>query len=229
MTDDIKTLMSAADWWETIGYIAAGLVLVGVIIESYELYLLIREGKLREKAAEFIGVLILVVGLAVEIIAQVQSNNRTGLIIAALNEQAAKSELALERLKGPRHLSEEQQKAIAAKLERFAPLTINLLEFDGHTNSEVIGLGKDLQSTIERLPGSRAAISIASSITSFASGIIIRAPKDFGDAIAEALTHEGLSVVWPSDNVDLQQILPERYDGEMADHATAWVMIARKP
>jgi hypothetical protein len=119
MSVDIKSLMSEADWWERVGYIAAAFVLVGVIIESYELYLLIREGKLREKAVEFVGVMILVVGLAAEILAQVQSNNRTGLIISALNAQAAEAQLALEKLKAPRTLGPARQQAITAAAAPF--------------------------------------------------------------------------------------------------------------
>ena len=149
--------------------------------------------------------------------------------IAGANERAAQANLALEKLKGPRRLNSIEKARIAEKLKAFSPLSINLLEFDGRTNSEVSDLGTDLQETIALLPNSKAHISIASSITPFASGIIVRAKQSLGDAIANALKDEGLSVIWPSDNVDLQQLLPERYTGDMAEHADAMLMIARKP
>jgi hypothetical protein len=89
MSVDISSLMSEADFWEIAGYVASGTVLLGIVIESYELYKHIRAGMLREKAIEASGLLVVISGLAAEILTQVQSNNRTGIIISALNEQSS--------------------------------------------------------------------------------------------------------------------------------------------
>lgn len=92
MNVDISKLMSAADWWEGAGYVASGLVLLGILIESVELFHAIRAKKFKEKLFEFVGLSIVILGLALEILAQVQSNNRTGIVIAALDAEAKTAE-----------------------------------------------------------------------------------------------------------------------------------------
>jgi hypothetical protein len=91
MTIDIPTLMSDADWWETVGYVASAVVVIGIIIESVEIYRHLRAGTWRKKLTELIGFSLVVLGLVVEVLSQVQSNRRTGLVIAALNAEASEA------------------------------------------------------------------------------------------------------------------------------------------
>jgi hypothetical protein len=92
MNIDIPALMSSADKWEMAGYAASAVVVIGIILESVELVRYIRSGKSRERFVELSGLLLVIVGLAAEVITQVQSNNRTGLVIAALGAEAKASE-----------------------------------------------------------------------------------------------------------------------------------------
>jgi hypothetical protein len=116
---DIESLSASADWWEAAGYIASAIVVIGILVESIELFRFVLLGKIRERMIEVVGLLLVVLGLAGEILTQVQSNNRTGLIIGLLNKQAKEAsgqiaeanaraleaQLALEKFKSPRTIS----------------------------------------------------------------------------------------------------------------------------
>jgi len=127
MNVDIISVISSADWRETAGYVASAIVVLGIAIESVDLIAHIWSGNLRDKRWEFSGFLIVIFGLAVEILTQVQSNNRTGLVIGALNDEAAtalkeasQAQLALEKLKTPRSLTDDQLSSVIEALEPFA-------------------------------------------------------------------------------------------------------------
>lgn len=92
MTLDINSLESAASGWEWAGYVASALVLVGVVLESLEIISGIKSGHWRTKRIETFAILILVSGLALEILAEAQSNRATGLIEALLNGEAQAAE-----------------------------------------------------------------------------------------------------------------------------------------
>jgi hypothetical protein len=91
---DPQALLKSAEWWEKAGYVAAAVVVIGIVVESVELIRHIRAGNLGEKKFEFLGVGILIMGLIGEVICQVQSNNRTGLVISALNHSASEANKA---------------------------------------------------------------------------------------------------------------------------------------
>lgn len=90
MSLDISELMSKSGCWEIAGYIATGIVLIGVAGEVItDLTLWIKSKGLRRQI-EIASALILLVGLAGEILTQVQANNTTSLIIALLNDETAR-------------------------------------------------------------------------------------------------------------------------------------------
>ena len=91
---DIKALLDSATFWEKAGYVAAAVVVIGIVLESVELASYIRKEKIGEKKFELLGVVILIIGLIGEVVSQVQSNNRTGLVIGALNERASEANKA---------------------------------------------------------------------------------------------------------------------------------------
>jgi hypothetical protein len=90
----IRSLLDSAEFWEKAGYIAAAVVVIGIVLESIELVRYIREKKIGEKKFELLGVGILLLGLIGEVVSQVQSNNRNGLVIGVLNERASKANKA---------------------------------------------------------------------------------------------------------------------------------------
>jgi hypothetical protein len=94
MDTNIQSLLNAAAFWEKAGYFASALVVVGILIESVELFRYIREKGIEGRRLEFLGLGILILGLIGEVVSQVQSNNRTGLVISVLNERASESNRA---------------------------------------------------------------------------------------------------------------------------------------
>jgi hypothetical protein len=81
----------------------------------------------REKKLAKISTLVLIAGLAVELLSLVKTSQLSGRLIASLEEQAGQAnaraeEAALElaKFKAPRILSLEQQEKIAVKLKLFA-------------------------------------------------------------------------------------------------------------
>jgi hypothetical protein len=83
----IIALGSALGWWEIAGYIATGLVLLGVVGESLVQFTKWIPANWESRAGN-ISALILVAGLACEILTQVMVNATSGQIIALLNNEA---------------------------------------------------------------------------------------------------------------------------------------------
>ena len=108
MNPDIAALLADAEFWELLGYAGAGLVFVGVIVESIGLVrflLSIRNELPREKTIAIVGFAMLVLGFALEILAQVNANNKNELVIASLRshegdalKRAAELGLAIDNL-----------------------------------------------------------------------------------------------------------------------------------
>lgn len=94
MDIEIPSLLESAEFWERAGYVAAAVVVIGIVFESIELLRYVREKRTGEKKFELLGVGILILGLIGEVISQVQSNRRTGLVIGTLNERASKANKA---------------------------------------------------------------------------------------------------------------------------------------
>jgi hypothetical protein len=148
MTADIATLSSWSARWEVVDVIGVVLVLIGVIGEGLSEW---PPGKLRDwpHLGKFgrISWLILVAGLAVELVAQHKKDGDDALIIASLSDHAAQlsedvetqraaseaaqaqiadaqartkeAELALEKLRTPRTLNPERQKFVAEAIAPF--------------------------------------------------------------------------------------------------------------
>ena len=99
MSLDVAALMSESSFWETAGYCAAGIVTLGVAGEAVtELTKWIRSDALK-RFVERVSVLMLLLGLAGEILAQVQANNKNSLIVGLLQrqtEQLRADNIALE-------------------------------------------------------------------------------------------------------------------------------------
>jgi len=130
MNADIQSLTESADRWEFAGYCAAAVVLIGVILESVHIISLLLRGKAGGHIAEIMGFSLLVLGLTAEILTQVQSNNKTGLIIGYLSKEEADLRLELAKLDKPRSLSPDQQARAAVLMSRFGGLAFNATVFN---------------------------------------------------------------------------------------------------
>lgn len=105
MSLDIPSLTADAEFWEYAGYAATGIVVVGVAGEAItELTRWIKSRPLK-RFIERASALILLIGLAGEILTQVQANNKNSLIVGILNGQAETAKLELARIKLPRHFT----------------------------------------------------------------------------------------------------------------------------
>lgn len=144
MNADISSLMSSADGWETVGYIASALVLIGIVIESVELFHLYRQGRLGEKRLEVIGVLIVLVGLAFEIVAQYNSNDQTGRVIATLDEQVKSAESNA----APRSISQNQAAVLVSQLMSYAGTDAAIYAMGD--NPEVFGTARIVGSVLNQ-------------------------------------------------------------------------------
>jgi hypothetical protein len=131
MSNDINlaALMSSLTGWEKIGYVGLSIVIVGVVGEGIHDFTEFGFKWWRKHGGR-VSVLVLIVGLAIEGVAQVNANNTSGRIIALLATQAANSQekaaglereaaqlqLDLARLKAPRSLSKDAQSRVADKI-----------------------------------------------------------------------------------------------------------------
>ena len=124
MSADIDVLLASTEWWEYAGYGASGLVLLGVGLEAVQLIRRARSGRWDGYAVGTMAFLILVTGLAAEIVTQVQSHNQSNLLVGLLNDEAAEAnraatqaKLELAKLVAPRTLTPDQQSKIAELLK----------------------------------------------------------------------------------------------------------------
>jgi outer membrane murein-binding lipoprotein Lpp len=99
MSVDISELMSESSFWEIAGYWATGIVTLGVAGEAVtELTNCIKSRPLK-RFVERASALILILGLAGEILTQVQAGNKNALIIGILNTETARLSAEAEEAK----------------------------------------------------------------------------------------------------------------------------------
>jgi hypothetical protein len=142
MDVDIVALSSAAEFWENAGYLATSIVVLGVVGEAVaDLTTWIR-GERRRKLTEKLSVLLLIAGLAAEILAQVQSNNKNSLIIGALNKEASEAQLQLQQMRFPRRLDSDKFKAgIEGVSPQFFEVLYDQSAADGSSLADQIFVG----------------------------------------------------------------------------------------
>jgi hypothetical protein len=193
MDVDIPKLMSAADWWEGAGYIASGLVLIGIVIESVELLHAIRAKKFKEKLFEFAGLSIVILGLALEILAQVQSNNRTGIVIAALDAEARTAEARIA----------DANKAAQKAAEDAAKLGVSVGDLHNFVDDQE---GKNNAAIIE-LKRSTAGLDKARDDALGAAALSKKALSDMTAALEEerVVREKMMAVISPRDFTPIQK------------------------
>jgi hypothetical protein len=132
MSMDIAALSDEASLWEMVGYFSAAVVTIGVAGESVtELTNWIKPGWVR-RYVERASVLILLLGLTFEILAQVQANSKNSLIIELLEQQTERlksDNLALAAKIAPRELSGSEIAALKSALKPFAHPQISIWSY----------------------------------------------------------------------------------------------------
>jgi hypothetical protein len=116
--EEIASLISSADWWEVAGYVATAIVGIGVIGESVADFTTWLKPRALRRKVEKTSALVLIVGIALEIFTQAESNKANSLAVAALNDRAAKAELALAKMNAARIITAENTNALVAKLRQ---------------------------------------------------------------------------------------------------------------
>jgi hypothetical protein len=132
---DIADLERAAAFWENAGYLATFIVILGVIGESIaDLTTWIKDER-RRHLVERASVLLLIAGLSVEILAQVQSNDKNSLIAGVLNERAstaekaaAEAKLELTKMREDRMIESKTAEVLVAGLRRFGRKNFWIIE-----------------------------------------------------------------------------------------------------
>ncbi len=127
MTPDIATLMSDISYWEFLGYVALGAVLVGVAGESLKEFTDWPARAGIERLVTRVSVLVLIVGLAGECVTQPNTNAANARLVAIVNRQTAAIALDLEKERAKRQsrvLTQEQFDAIAGLKGRISSVSI---------------------------------------------------------------------------------------------------------
>jgi len=127
---DVLGLLETASWWSTIDKIGVVLVILGVIGEGISEFLPERLTRcINTRRLGRISWLILVAGLFIEFAAESQRDADDGLVIAALNAQAA-----------PRRLTPEQENALASVFAKFPGEKVHVSSYMRDPEGSMLGV-----------------------------------------------------------------------------------------
>jgi hypothetical protein len=132
VTADINVLMSSAHCWEIAGYFSTALVLIGVIGEFVGELTNWVSSELWKRRLLVASTLTLIIGIAAEILTQVQSNSKNSLVIGILNKSVEDERTARVNLEvqiAPRRLDLKQQKSLAALFAKFPGRTVHVSSY----------------------------------------------------------------------------------------------------
>lgn len=114
---DVAALESSLNHWNTIAYLATALVFAGVAGESVEEFADFPKNARRKGRVRKICALVLILGLAGELISLIRSSELSGKIDAVLTEQAAQAGREAAQANGQMNIAIQQQKALEAETE----------------------------------------------------------------------------------------------------------------
>jgi len=167
------------------------------------------------------------------------AQQRIELELAKQQERAANAEKSLlelrERIKD-RHVSDTQQKVVAAKLRPFAGQMVLLITFAG--DNEITGIGNDIGAAIRaagwnltRDSGSVAAGQINGGILIEIEPTAPESTQKAAHALALALRAEGLAVDGPKQAGRVRTLFGGTFNGPVVfgEISTVTVTIAKKP
>src|SRR6266567_7149225 len=88
---DLAALKSSLEFWEIVEYVSAATVLFGVIGEYVAEFTKLAEKMGIEKKLAKFSTLVLIIGLAVELLGLVKTSQLSGRLVASLEEQSAQA------------------------------------------------------------------------------------------------------------------------------------------
>lgn len=136
--EEIAAAITSSSRWELAGYIATAVVGIGVIGESIADFTNWIKPRSRRRGVERLSALILIVGIAGEILTQVQSNNRNAIAVAALNERASQAKLELKKLETPRRIDTADKPLMTELLKPFSGQQYSLSVAPGQEPADLV-------------------------------------------------------------------------------------------
>ena len=218
MTPDMASLESALSFWETWGYVALAFVLVGVIGEAIAEFTNLIHDESTSKKFEKASALILIVGLAAELITQPSANIAGGRLIAFLNSQIA-----------PRRLSLTQCQGIADSMKPFAGKKVRVQSYAGDAEGSTLAIQIIVCMESSKTVEVEHALASIMPLGGFGSGIFVDGTdKELTAAIRIALGEKGNLVLangtgWFAGNMSIENSIPPE------PLAAANVVVAVKP
>jgi biopolymer transport protein ExbD len=127
---NLNDLMSSLSFWERGGYIGLAAVIFGVIGETIHEFAAWPHWEWWRPRGGKLSALVLIAGLAIEGVAQINANNTSDRVIAVLRDEEAatkeraeelrKANLALEKQLNPRTINDEQADVLIKAIRPFA-------------------------------------------------------------------------------------------------------------
>lgn len=117
---DLKSLIDALSWWERVGYLGLSLVIIGVVGEGIHDFTSWFMTTWWSSGGGRASVLILIAGLAIEGIGQVNVNSTSEQLVALETKETAALKLEITRLKSSRFLNPQQQDEFVTVMRPFA-------------------------------------------------------------------------------------------------------------
>jgi hypothetical protein len=172
LTDsELGSLKSALNCWEWFGYVSTAIVFIGCVGEFIAEFTHFPKSERSEKRLARLSLIVLILGIAGELLGAVRTSQLSGQLIANIEERAGKAEqraaeaderadiallgqeklrsdnLKLEELIQPRDLTMEQQLEIKRRLLGFSGRVISVRSYSLDTEGK--RLGKLLKSIFE--------------------------------------------------------------------------------
>jgi hypothetical protein len=117
--NNLGALISLLSWWEAAGYAGLAIVIIGVVGEGIHDFTAWLKRTWWGPNGGRLSVLVLIVGLAIEGVAQVKANSISGQIIGSLNKEAADERARtaeIEKVAAWRRLEPENEMKLTAAL-----------------------------------------------------------------------------------------------------------------
>jgi len=212
--------MASLAWYETLGYWASALVVIGCAGEAvHEFTSWFGEFDWWRKSGGKASALLLVAALAMEIPIQLTTNSKSGIIIAFLRDEAAREERNLNALEKPRSLDSKQQAAISAAVQAFhsIPWDASIIP-----TSDAIDLVQQLAAALKKGGWERRAVPFGFKLSNgdpivglaVRNGTVVAVANEkaaewgpAATALAKALTDQGIPATAEKDpNLDVSAV-----------------------
>jgi len=185
---EVGSLKAALYCWEWFGYISTAIVFIGCVGEFVAEFTSLPRTKETANKLARLSLIVLIFGIAGELLSTVRTSQLSGQLIANIEERASKAELEqkkieqeniklrialakLQRSSGPRYLSPQEKNELIKILSKYPTKNAWVGSIQG--DSEAARFGGDLLDVFERLnwnPGRGWFMATATSMTEDSNG-----------------------------------------------------------